>query len=197
MNAPLAWSSLVEDYLIYRHSLGFVLRSHPSPLRQFATFAEQRRENRLTIALVIAWARSMPGLAGSWKFRLNVLRGFAKYLLRFDPATEIPPNNLFGPATNHRRTPHIFTDEELVALMDAAVCLDPPKGLRPQTCRTIFGLLASTGLRISEALNLTCADVDFDCGVLTIRETKFYKNRIVPLAPGVVASLKSYAIAQS
>jgi integrase len=194
MNAALAWRVLVEDYLIYRHSLGFVLRGHASLLRQFAQFAEQQRQNRLTIALVVAWARSIPELApGSWRFRLHVLRGFAKYLLRFDPATEIPPNSLFGPATYHRRVPHIFSHEEIVTLMDAAGGLNPPKGLRSQTCRTLFGLLASTGLRISEALNLRYEDVDLDGGVLTIRETKFYKSRIVPLDPSVVAALKSYA----
>ena len=195
MNAPLAWRSRVEDYLTYRRSLGFALKSHASLLRQFAQFAEQMgQQDRLTVALVIAWSRSMNDrVSVRWAGRLSILRGFAKYLLRFDPTTEIPPRNLFGPATYHRRLPHIFSNEEVIALMDASVCLQPSKGLRPQTCRTIFGLLAASGLRISEALNLTRADVDLHIGVLSIRETKFHKNRIVPLDPSVTAALKSYA----
>lgn len=112
--------------------------------------------------------------------------------MRSDPTTEIPPRGLFGPA--HRRlVPHIYTEAELSALLEAANGLAPERGLRPATCRCVFGLLAACGLRISEALALTCADVDLVAGVLCIREAKFHQQRLVPLHPSVTKALSTYA----
>jgi integrase/recombinase XerD len=128
----------------------------------------------------------------TWGRRLEVLRGFARYCLRVDPATEIPPSDLFGRA--HRRlVPHIYTEIELVALLEATTTLAPPQGLRPLTCRCVFGLLAASGLRISEALSLKRADVDLATGVLCIRNPKFNQQRLVPLHPSVTTCLSTYA----
>ena len=65
--------------------------------------------------------------------------------------------------------------------------------LRPHTFATFFGLLACTGLRVSEALSLTRPDVDWRQGLLTIRQTKFRKSRLVPLHPSAADMLKGYA----
>lgn len=88
---------------------------------------------------------------------------------------------------------HIYTEAELIALLDAANGLAPEHGLRPATCRCVFGLLAASGLRISEALALTRDDADLEAGVLHIREAKFHQQRLVPLHPSVTASLSAYA----
>lgn len=194
MNAPVSWTTRVESYLTYRRRHGFKLSIDAVQLRSFARFTDEAgAEDHLTVALAIAWARTSRRPSRlTWARRIEVLRGFARYCLREDPATEIPPRGLFGPA--HRRIiPHIYTDAELSALLEAADGLAPQHGLRPATCRCVIGLLAASGLRISEALVLTSADVDLDAGVLCIREGKFHRQRLVPLHPSVTESLRAYA----
>lgn len=194
MNTPDSWMNRVEAYLAYRRSHGFNLSIDATQLRSFAHFAnEVGTASHLTVALAIAWARSSRRPTPlTWARRIEVLRGFARFCLREDPATEIPPRNLFGSA--HRRlVPHIYTDTELSALLAAANGLAPERGLRPATCRCVFGLLATSGLRISEAMVLTRDDVDLKAGVLCIREAKFHQQRLVPLHPTVTASLSAYA----
>jgi integrase/recombinase XerD len=120
------------------------------------------------------------------------VRPFARYVAASEPRTEIPPLGLLGPS--HRRLPpHIYSREEIAALLRAAAALSPIGGLRPRTYTTLFGLLVSTGLRISEALRLAQADVDLAAGVLTVRETKFRKTRLVPLHPSASRALGRYA----
>lgn len=120
------------------------------------------------------------------------LLSFARYCQTFDPKTEIPPVRLFGPG--HRRlTPHIYTQQEIGALLAASARLYPVKGLRPITCATIFGLLSATGLRISEATALRRQDVDLKVGLLHIQQAKFGKSRLVPLHPSTTRALQRYA----
>jgi len=194
MKAPDTWSKRVQAYIDYRHSLGYELANETGILQHFADYADQTGPyDRLTIALAVEWAKtSNRSTPITWGRRLEVVRGFAQYWRRFDPETEIAARDWFGPS--HRRLlPHIYSPEEILALMEATAQLAPTGGLRPATCRTIFGLLASTGLRISEATNLTRGDVDLDNAVLTIREAKFHKARLVPYAPCVADALREYA----
>ena len=194
MNAPAAWMTRVETYLAYRRRHGFKLSIDATQLRSFARFADRcGTADHLTVALAVAWARSSRRQNPfTWARRIEVLRGFARFCQRDDPATELPPQGLFGPA--HRRlVPHIYTDAELIALLEAATGLAPKHGLRPATCRCIFGLLAAGGLRISEALGLTRADVDLEAGILRICEAKFHRQRLVPLHPSVTEALDAYA----
>jgi integrase/recombinase XerD len=194
MNAAVSWMTQVETYLAYRRRHGFKLSIDATQLQSFARFADAvDAAEHLTMALAIAWAQSSrrPNPL-TWARRIEVLRGFARFCLREDPATEIPPRSLFGPA--HRRlVPHIYTDAELSALLEAANGLAPEHGLRPATCRCVLGLLAASGLRISEALALTREDVDLEAGVLRIREAKFHRQRLVPLHPSVTKALGTYA----
>lgn len=192
--SPLTnWATQVDAYLTYRRSFGFDLSSEGGLLGSFARFADQRGAERLTLELAADWARaSRHPRQISWARRIEVLRGFATFCLRIDPGTVVPPRHLFGPA--HRRlVPHIYTDEELRSLLDATDLLGPPSRLRPATCRTVFGLLAASGLRISEALKLTRADVDIEAGVLDIRDAKCHQRRFVPLHASVTAHLQTYA----
>lgn len=194
MKEPLSWLARVEAYLSYRRSLGFALTTEATTLRQFARYAEKiALEDPLTTVVAIQWARSSEhqGLY-TWKRRTGTLRGFAKFCKRFDASTEIPPVDVFG-TTYRRPRPHIFTEEEIATLLSATDHLFPRQVLRRATCRIVFGLLASTGLRISEALNLTKGDVDLTAGVLTIREAKCHTQRLVPIHSTVTAELESYA----
>lgn len=194
MNARVSWMPRVETYLAYRRRHGFELTIDATQLRSFARFADEfATEDHLTVALAAAWAQASQRTTPlTWARRIEILRGFAHFCLREDPATEIPPRGLFGPG--HRRlVPHIYTEAELYALLEATHGLVPTEGLRPATCRCVFGLLAATGLRISEALTLSAADVDLHSGVLHIREAKFHQQRLVPLHPSVTDSLRTYA----
>jgi len=191
--------ALVDTYLAARRSVGFDLRIAGRQLRAFARFADQTgHRGPLTVDVAVRWAQSARrGARLTWARRLQTLRPFMKYRAQFDPETQIAPSGLFGPV--HRRlVPHIYTEAELTALVDAAAQLRPVTGLRlrARTYATLFGLLASTGLRISEALALTPTDVDLPAASLTVRETKFRKSRLVPLHPTTVAALQRYVAAR-
>lgn len=185
--------SRVEHYLAARRAMGFDLRGEGYQLRAFARFAEQQGQaGTLTVDLAVRWARSStkPGDVTAAR-RLEVLRPFLRYCRQFDPATELVPAGLCG--RGHRRlAPHIYTEAEVAALLQAANDLPPVGSLRPLTYATLFGLLAVTGMRLSEALQLKRSDVDLQRAILTLRETKFKKSRIVPIHPSTVQALRIY-----
>jgi len=186
--------ALVDEYLAARRALGFALRIEGGQLHAFARYADARRHRGpLTVPVAIAWARSVsPSSPLTWARRLEVVRSFACYRAAFDPATEVPPPGLLGRA--HRRlAPYIYAPREIAALVAAAARLAPRDGLRPRTFATLSGLLACTGMRVSESLGLTRDDVDLAAGVLRITVTKFRKTRLVPLHPSARYALQGYA----
>jgi integrase len=185
--------SKVNEYLKERRRAGFVLSIPGQRLLAFARFADRGGyRGPLTVDLASRWAlANRHGLALTAARRIELLRSFARYCQVFDSKTEIPPLRLFGPG--HRRlTPHIYTTQEICALVAASAGLYPANGLRPVTCATIFGLLSATGLRISEATSLQREDVDLQRGILYIRHTKFGKSRLVPLHPSTTHALRRY-----
>lgn len=186
---------LVREYLVARRALGFGLRIEGRQLHAFARYVDTRRHRGpLTIALAVAWARAAPAVSPlTAPRRLEVVRSFARYRLAFDPATQVPPCGLLGPA--HRRlAPHIYTPREVGALLTAAAQLPPRDGLRPRVFTALFALLACTGLRISEALALTRGDVDLVTGVLRIVASKFQKARYVPLHVSTTRALQHFTV---
>ena len=187
----------VGDYLALRRRLGFSLVTQGQMLLSFARHADHiAGEGRLTADLAVQWATACrsrdPSAAAR---RLDVVRGFARHQALFDPATEVPPLGLLGPRYR-RKPPHIYSADEIASLLRAAANLRPTDGLRPCTFVTLFGLLAATGLRVSEARRLACRDVDLRAGVVTVREGKFRKSRLVPLHSSVLAALRRYAAAR-
>jgi integrase len=124
--------------------------------------------------------------------KTSIVRRFAKYRILFDPVTEVPPEGFLGPSYR-RPAPHIHSKEEIAALLKASSHLVPIGGIRPKTYTTLFSLLACTGLRISEALRLNCADVDLKAGVLRVCATKYKKDRLVPLHASAKRGLRRYA----
>src|SRR5271165_3476758 len=186
--------ALASDYLAERRLLGFDLGISGTQITAFARFVDAAgHTGPLTTRIVLDWVQGKARHARpfSWARRLEVLRPFARYLARLDPATEFPDIAIFG--RSHRRlAPHIYSEREICDLLAAAWRLAPEGGLRPATYATIFGLIAATGLRLSEALHLHCGDLDFDRGVLTVRNTKFRKSRHVPLHATVMAALQRY-----
>jgi integrase len=182
----------VEEYLAARRAMGFDLRGEGYQLHAFARFiGEQNEPGTLTLQLLLRWVQGAvsPGPVTAAR-RIEVLRPFLKYCRQFDPSCPAIPVGLCGPG--HRRlSPHIYTDAEVAALLVAAGELKPD-GLRPLTCVTLFGLLAATGMRLSEALRLERKDLNLDQPSLTIRATKFKKSRLVPIHVSTATALASY-----
>ncbi len=184
---------LVEKYLAAKRSLGFNMEHSGSQLLCFARFADGiGHRGPLTLELAVQWATENVKRSLTSARRIDVLRPFARYLSQFSVANEIPPSNLFGPS--HRRlVPHIYSNKEIQLLLVAASQLPSVSGLRAATYEALFGLLAATGLRISEALHLMCHDVDLKASMLTVRETKFCKSRLVPLHSSTTKALLRYS----
>lgn len=192
--SPASLLPLVEEYLSVRRGLGFALEQPAWLLRDFARYAYAvGHRGSLTTELAVSWAlASRSGEHAQAVRRLGAVRQFARYRALLDPATEVPPPGLLG-RLPRRRQPHIYSDAELAALLYQASLLLPRRGLRPRTYVAFFSLLASTGLRLSEACRLAVEDVDLNDGVLTVREGKFRKARLVPLHPSATEALARYA----
>jgi len=195
MSARMSLQTRIDDYLAERRQLGFQLHSRDTLLAGFARYvASQHHRGPLTVELMTAWARQDKwhrGTPETWAARLAKLRHFARYLKQFEPDTEVPDELIFGPETG-RVAPHIYHEEEIVELLAAAHLLGPRGSLRPATFETLFGLMASSGLRISEAIHLRDADVDLKRGMLTVRQTKFAKSRQLPVHPSTVEAMARY-----
>lgn len=181
-----------EVYLKERRRLGFELCIAGRELMRFARFADTRgHSGPLTLDLQLDWARHGVTARITSARRLETIRPFAAYYRQFEPETIVPDLATFGPA--HRRlTPHIYTDKEICDLLQEAGRLSPHGGLRPVTYRTLLGLIAAAGLRISEALRLRRNDIDLSKPALTVRQTKFKKSRLLYLHPSTVAALEDY-----
>jgi integrase/recombinase XerD len=183
----------VRDYLTMRRGLGFKLVRHEAALQNFMFFLAQRRSLRITVNLSLEWATQNANHPPyEWAARLSIVRGFARYWSATDPATEVPPLGLL-PYRPPRAQPYFYSDEEIQALLKAAKARPSVDPLRPWTYHCLFGLLAVTGLRLGEALNLRTGDIDWSEGILTIRGAKFGKSRLVPLHASTCKVLADYA----
>ncbi len=179
----------VEHYLALRRTLGFRLDRVAHRLHAFVRFATAVGDPHVRAATAVAWAAEALSPAAR-HVRLRTIWRLARFLHAEDPAHEVPPATLF-PAPTRRRLPYIYAPEELQALVAAAGRLRPTYPLRRPVYATLLGLLAATGLRVSEALDLRLGDVLPD-GVLHVRRAKFGKSRLLPLHPTVVAALSRY-----
>ena len=180
-------------YLRERRRLGFELRSMEIGLRNFARYVDRRKGHEpITIEVMTTWARQDRGHSKdprTWARRLMMLRPFMRWLQQFEPATELPDETVFG-RFGARVAPHVYREQEIVELLAAARRIGPE--LRGATYEALFGLIASTGLRISEAVRLRNADIDLKTGMLTVLRTKFAKSRHVPLHASTVEHLRRY-----
>lgn len=182
----------VEDYLRLRRALGFKLERAGWLLPQLVSYLESAGAETVTAELAIAWARLPVATAGPNHLaqRLAIARGFASYLQTIIPTTEVPPSGVF-PARRHRPTPYQWSPEDICRLLEQARALRPR--LRAATHEALFGLIAVTGMRIGEAIGLGRLDVELTRGVITVREAKFDRSRLVPLHPSASEALGAYA----
>lgn len=178
----------VEGYLAVRRLGGFTLSNNEYLLRSFVAYASAQGEPLIRTTTVVAWANLGPSLAQRHR-RYQTVRQFATQVHLDDPRHEVPPAGYFG-YRKTRRPPRVYTATEIDQLLAAAAELPSSDTLTPHTYRTLIGLLAATGLRISEALALQIGDLSGD-GLL-IRKTKFQKTRLVPLHETARAGLEQY-----
>ena len=183
----------LDEYLSVRRTLGFKLRDEGTALPKFLHFMEKKGASYITTDLALQWAiQSQNVLPSHWARRLTMVRIFAQFRSATDCRTEIPPQGLL-PYRYHRKTPYSYDDDEISRLLQAASHLRSATALRASTYTTLFGLIASTGMRISEPIALDYKDVDLTQAILTVRCTRFGKTRLVPIHSSTVDKLEEYS----
>jgi integrase/recombinase XerD len=187
------WSTELDRYLTIRRSLGYDLSTAERILRRFIAFAEQEGAEHISTDLFLRWQETF-GQANrqTWARRLAVIRLFAQWLHGIDPKHEVLPQTLI-PSRYRRARPYIYSDDDIQRIIETATQLPSINGIRALTYSTLFGLIAVTGLRISEALSLNTADIDLNEGVLTLQRGKFGKARLLPISESTTARLVAYA----
>ena len=184
----------VRYYIRCKRSVGFQLKVEEGELLRFARYADASgHRGAITTELVLGWAREARKSSRLYQARrVETARCLAKFEAAFEPETEIPLRRLLGPA-HQRIEPYLYSDEEVTSLILAARALVPVDGLRPRTYATLIGLMASTGIRVCEALRLRRDDVQPSRRRLLIRDTKFHKSRLLPVHESVADALAEYA----
>jgi len=192
----------VKDYLALRTTMGYRVNSEDRSLLEGFAASVQPHTHQITTEMALRWACGSPTFAAATRaWRLSRLRGFLTYLRTFWPEIEVPGRGLL--AKVHRQTPYIYSEQEIVKLLQATQGIKArgPASFTPLartwralTCETLFGLLASTGLRVGEAIRLDLNDVQLHEAppCLVVRETKFRKTRLVPIHPSVADRLQRY-----
>lgn len=182
----------LSDYLQLRHSLGHEVAEAGWLLPDFVRYLDAHDCPTVTIQAALGWAQ--PPVTGTLTSmgprRMTAARGFARYLSGIDARTEVPPFGLM-PHRQRWRKPFIYTPADIDAVMSQTRSIESP--LRAATYNTLIGLLASSGLRIGEAIRLDRTDIDWADGVLLIRESKFGKSRLVPLQTSTMQALADHA----
>ena len=187
----MSLANAAKDYLALRRALGFKLRHETWWLPDFVAYLETHGSAVITTELALNWARQpADGDPNWWAKKLGAVRRFARHHRAYDPRTEVPAQDLI-PYRRRRKTPHIYSAAEISALLRQATCL--PHSLQSATYTTLLGLIASTGMRVGEAIALDLHDVDWHRVLLTVRNGKFNKSREIPVHTTTLAALRAYA----
>lgn len=181
-----------EDYLIYKRSLGFLLTNYESVLMKFVNYSLQQKYNGpLTREIVFQWLSTFSATDKTLGRKIEVIRPFSKYVASLDKEAEVISDRIFR-NVHDRPTPYVYTEDEVLILMKACESLYSPDQIRAKTIAVVIGLLWSCGLRPSEPVKLLCKDVDLKNCILYIRNTKFHKERYIPLDYSVTQQLVKY-----
>ena len=177
------------SYIALRQATGYVFKTGGGLIQSFARFAAERGDTHVRTATAVDWAILAPSPRQKER-RLQAVIGFARYAHADDSRNEVPSAGIFAGNSRRRPTPFIFSPAQVRTLLDAAQRLGPEGAFRPLLYQTLFGLLAATGMRISEALALRRGDVSTD-GIL-IRKTKFRKARLLPVQDSTTRAIEVY-----
>ncbi len=183
----------LASYVELRQHLGLKFETQAGVLYRFDRYVHaQQYHGPLTQDVAIAYAMHAAHLTPLGRSRqYGMLCNFSHYLAAFVPDTPLLDPHALA-AKPYRPVPYIFTEEELGRLLHLAKTL-PYYPIRRATLHAMIALVMTTGLRCSEVIHLDRADVDLTSGVLHIRQTKFYKERLVPVHPTTLAVLQDYA----
>lgn len=185
-------SDVVDVYLAARRAQGVHLRSGARVLRQFARETGNPDLSEVTPESVAAFLRGRGKLSATWKTKRAVLSGLYRFAIAHGYATDsVLPEQT--PKLPPPQTPYVYTPDELQSLLAATSTLSTPHSrLQAATYRMLLLILYGAGLRVSEALKLQLGDVDLEQRILTVRNTKFYKSRLVPTGPRLTLELANY-----
>jgi len=183
----------LQEYIDFMVGNGRSFRVDTTILKEFDRFLQTRKDQNIDAALVDDFVRIKLHITdGQYENRHRIIRKFLDYRAIRGRGESVPihPKVRIG----GRRIPHIYSEADMAHLISHAGKLKPFDSLRSHTYQAIIGLLACTGMRISEALNLDVEDVDLENDILYIRNTKFKKSRYVPIHATASMALKQYAI---
>jgi integrase/recombinase XerD len=184
-------SLLTGQYVAFKQSMGMRFQTEARTLQSFCRAMGDITVTEVTADRVQAFIAGAGSVTRFWHRKHEVLRGFYRFAMARGYVASSPLPKIV-PKPPHF-VPHIFSHEELQRLLDATACCAGPRSkLQPYTCRMLILLLYGAGLRISEALSLKLTNVDLTAGILTIRESKFYKTRLVPMSPALTGALGDY-----
>jgi len=174
---------VIDNYLAQKRSLGMRFESPEALLRRFSRVMCNPEIREITPEMVAAFLHGTGPLSAAWMFRHRVLSGFYRFAVSRGHAAFSPlPTTI--PTLPPQQTPYVYSTEELRRLLDATSILKVRH--RPQIpaiYRTLLLLLYGSGMRIGEALRLVLHDVDLTDQIITVRDTKFFKTRLVPIGP--------------
>ena len=183
------WHLQVSRFVTLKRRVGLKYEENERRLRAYAQYASEQGDQVLNVKRIVNWAATAPSVAGA-RARLTAVRRFAIWMHAEDERHEIPPTDALGRARKVRPAVRILTTSEIRRLMEAALLLGPAGSITPYTFHYVFGLMAATGLRRSEAVSLKLQDITSDG--LIVRETKFGKTRLVPIHNSVHTALDTY-----
>ena len=185
-------SACINEYVRHRRSLGVQFHGEQVRLSAFAKSVGDVSLPDITSEAVRRYLDGKGPVTQAWFARFHTVTGFYRFAIRrqYLDHSPLPPRMPKAPA---EFIPYIYSEHDMRALLDAVDARHEDDWLvRPQTVRTLLLLLYGTGLRISEALALKTSDVDLAKAVLTIRDTKFYKSRLVAIGADVLGVLRRY-----
>ena len=179
----------ISRYVSLHRSLGRKFSEQERLLRQYADFAGRAGDRHTQVHRIYDWCHTASSQNVA-RHRFDAVRNFSLFAHAEDPAHEVPPAGVFGRGKRPRPTPTIIEPEQVRAIMTAVLDVAPQSTISPYTYHYLFGLLAATGLRISEALALQCNDLVEDG--LIVRNGKFGKQRLITLQPSTRQALEAY-----
>lgn len=182
-------SDNVARYVALYRSLGLKFNEQCRILLLFAAHAEAHGDQYTRTDRIYDWCRSASSPLQA-RNRFDVARRFCVFLHTEDALHEVPPAGAFGRGRRPRPAPHLLEPQDIRAIMHAALELPPRGEISPHTYHHLFGVLATTGLRISEALALKREDLTDDG--LVVRGGKFNKSRLLPIHPTTRQALGRY-----
>lgn len=183
---------VTTQYVVYKQSMGMRFRTETRVLKSFCRMIGDVAVDQVRPDVVQAFLAGSGPVTRFWHRKYQVLCGFYRFAIarRYVGISPLPRT---VPKPPPPFVPHIFSQDELRRLLIAAESWQHPRAqLQSHTCRSLLLLLYGAALRISEALSLTLADVDLSSGILMIRQSKFYKTRLVPIGSNLTGAMTIY-----